>query len=100
MPVLSPLHHLFNAEQCQTFYVATVVKLFVGTFLRIETSVFPHGVCWRLLDTVGRSRPKRPSIRVGGRAAQHLIPYAPWSAERSTGVSGPPYITVRLANPV
>ena len=100
MPVLSYVHQLFNVNQCQALYVATVVKLLVCTFLRIEMQGFLHGVCWRLLETVGRSRPKRPPLRVGGRAAQHLIPSAPWSAEKSTGVSSPPYNTVRLANPV
>jgi hypothetical protein len=29
MPIVSHLHHLFNPEMCQSFYVATVVKLFV-----------------------------------------------------------------------
>jgi hypothetical protein len=29
MPMPSYIHQLFSAEQCQAFYVATVVKLFV-----------------------------------------------------------------------
>jgi hypothetical protein len=36
----------------------------------------------------------------GGYAAKHPIPYALCGAWRSTGVNGPPYSTVRLANPV
>jgi len=45
MAMVSHLHHLFNPAMCQAFYVATVVKLFVGTFLRIETS---GSRTWRL----------------------------------------------------
>jgi len=49
---------------------------------------------------VGPARPKRPSLRVGGAAAKHPILYALCGAWKSAIVNGPPYNTVRLANPV